>query len=463
MPDSSHSSTTISTSKRSACDRCRGHKLRCPRREFAAQSCGRCTRLGVHCVTSFQRPLGRSGQNGLSGRPRRLSKPELSLTSIEPKYSRSMSMTQMSLPTIPSQPVKDYDEYLSMPTHGFHHPSNAFDSGSLDTISPPDSQFLGSDEFDINDGEYSTISESFMNLEFWPVPDNDSNVLSKSASFDTIKMSNHIQTQAPRIVQCDERLSRLNLRLSARLKEYLPGSNSHASSPLAHSSSPKTPASELSEQWGSQCVGDILQDTADFISIVESYNHNKTPSAEEHILSSECLNASSMKPCLGTVVCLEILSAYLLIVATYRDLLHHLCSRFSVSDSPTSSPSSAQVSPSHYSQCFAPEQVMPLPAMEVAGFQVQHSVLQTKLLLETAVHQLSQMEELLGVPQSWRATDKHGYHGVGLFGSSKTRLLMDAVCLSNLEQSGDALGGPGELPAVASLRDHIRSLRSFLD
>ncbi|KAI1755485.1 hypothetical protein F4782DRAFT_406472 [Xylaria castorea] len=454
MPDSSHSSTTISTSKRSACDRCRGHKLRCPRRESAAQSCSRCIRLGVNCFTSLQRPLGRSGESGLSERPRRRSKPELRPTSIEPEDSRSMGTMQMPLPAIPSQSAREYEEYLSMPIHGFHNSSNAFDPRSLDAFSPPDSQCPSSEELDVDDKEYSTISESLMNLEFWPIPENDSNVLSNSTSLDTVPISNHIQRQAPRILQCDERLSRLNLRLSARLEKHPPCSNAHASSPLSRSSSPKTPAHELSEQWGSQFVGDILRDAADFISIIESYSHDRIPPAGENILSSESL---------GTVIYLEVLSAYLLIVATYKNLLHDICSRFSVSNSPSTSPSSVQSSPLHYSQYFAPEQVTPLPTMEVAGFQVRHSILQTKFLLEIVVYQLAQMEQLLGVPQSWRATDKRGYQGVGLFDNSKTRLLVDVVRLSNLEQSGDSSGGQGELPAVASLRDHIRSLRSFLD
>ncbi|KAI0194527.1 hypothetical protein EV127DRAFT_405523 [Xylaria flabelliformis] len=460
MLDSSHSSTTFSTSKRSACDRCRGHKLRCPRRESAAQSCSRCIRLGVHCVTSFQRPLGHSGNSGLSGYPRKLSRPGSRTTRIEPEDSRSMDTVQMPLPEIPSLSVREYEEYLSMPINGFQSCSDAFDPISLDGFSPPNSQCPGSEELDFDDEKYSSISESLMNLEFWPGPDDNSNALPRSTSLDTVNVPSYIQTQAPRILQCDERLSRLNLRLSARLEEHPRQSSSYASSPLS-CSSPNTLSSEPSERWDSQCVGNILRDTADFISIIESYGHDETPSAGRNILSSECLDASSMNSGLGTIVYLEVLSAYLLIVATYRDLLYHLCNRFSIGKSVAASP--AQSSSSHYSNYFAPEQVTPLPTMEVAGFQVQHSVLQTKLLLETIVYQLAQMEQLLGVPQSWRATDKRRYQGVGLFDNSKTRFLVDAVHLSNLGQSTGTSGGDAQLSAVASLRDHIRSLRSFLD
>lgn len=48
------------TSKRSACDRCRKQKLRCPSRASDAQPCARCVRAGLECITGYTRPLGRS-------------------------------------------------------------------------------------------------------------------------------------------------------------------------------------------------------------------------------------------------------------------------------------------------------------------------------------------------------------------------------------------------------------------
>ncbi|KAI1423491.1 hypothetical protein F5Y12DRAFT_716292 [Xylaria sp. FL1777] len=162
-------------------------------------------------------------------------------------------------------------------------------------------------------------------------------------------------------------------------------------------------------------------------------------------------------------ISLEVLSAYLLIVATYKNMLHHFCSRFSIGNSVATSAQASPSSPSHSSQYFTLEQTTPLFTIEVAGFQVHHGILQTKLLLETVAHQLALMEQLLGVPESWRATDKPGYHGVGLFGDDKTRLFVDAIGLISLQRNVDVLGGQGGLPVVESLRDHIRSLHSFLD
>lgn len=45
--------------RRYACDRCREQKLRCPRNQPGDSTCDRCLRVGVFCITSSGRPLGR--------------------------------------------------------------------------------------------------------------------------------------------------------------------------------------------------------------------------------------------------------------------------------------------------------------------------------------------------------------------------------------------------------------------
>lgn len=50
--------THAQSPKRFACDRCRAHKLRCPREDQTGQSCARCLRAGASCITSNLRPLG---------------------------------------------------------------------------------------------------------------------------------------------------------------------------------------------------------------------------------------------------------------------------------------------------------------------------------------------------------------------------------------------------------------------
>jgi len=63
--------------KRSACERCRHQKLRCPPRDQPTEACSRCARLGTNCVTGYPRPHGRIVRKGPPARGRTLSRPEL--------------------------------------------------------------------------------------------------------------------------------------------------------------------------------------------------------------------------------------------------------------------------------------------------------------------------------------------------------------------------------------------------
>ncbi|KAK2047240.1 hypothetical protein LZ31DRAFT_551561 [Colletotrichum somersetense] len=61
-----------SFAKRSACDRCREHKLRCLRLQCQADGpCVRCARAGASCVTGPPRPLGRSRSINRNDAPQR--------------------------------------------------------------------------------------------------------------------------------------------------------------------------------------------------------------------------------------------------------------------------------------------------------------------------------------------------------------------------------------------------------
>lgn len=59
-----------SSSKRFACDRCRGQKLRCVRECASHETCKRCFRVGAVCVTSPPLRMGRPSRAGSGGRRR---------------------------------------------------------------------------------------------------------------------------------------------------------------------------------------------------------------------------------------------------------------------------------------------------------------------------------------------------------------------------------------------------------
>ncbi|KAI1354757.1 hypothetical protein F5Y01DRAFT_238764 [Xylaria sp. FL0043] len=250
MSDSSHSPTTVSTSKRTACDRCRGHKLRCPQRDFTTQPCGRCTRLGVYCVTTFQSPIGRPGKNAISGHLRKLSKLDLTSTSVE------LDTEQIALPAPPIQPVGYNEGYPLIPIRLPSPFINACDSSSITTFAPLESQHPGSEELDVDYMTYSTTRGSLMNLGAWPMPDNDSNLL-----------------------------SHINSSISVGLEGHPSYSVSHTSNTISLHSDSNALAFELPEEWDSQCVGDGLHDTMSLIKLIESDEKGATSSEGEQVLS----------------------------------------------------------------------------------------------------------------------------------------------------------------------------------
>jgi hypothetical protein len=69
-----HSALNYRQSRRSACDRCRGFKLRCERDQVNGRSCERCLKAQVVCTTSVGQPaptyLPSKGDSGTLSRDR---------------------------------------------------------------------------------------------------------------------------------------------------------------------------------------------------------------------------------------------------------------------------------------------------------------------------------------------------------------------------------------------------------
>ncbi|KAI1073518.1 hypothetical protein F5B20DRAFT_513158 [Whalleya microplaca] len=470
MPNSSRSSSTMFPNpKRSACDRCRSQKLRCPPRDHTSQSCSRCTRLGANCITSFHRPLGRISKSRPPGSPRRFSQPELRPMRIEPSEAISLFTARPSPLALPSQSIDLCDESLSVPTNTSQNTPAFFGPRSLGAFLSDDVRFSGgSQNEESEDGESLGFKESYK-IGYLSMLNGRNNVESEPTVADTTEMFHQlsddcISEQPSCVLQCDQRLSHLNVRLSTRLTENFLGLKAHNSNPISRSPSQGSTPSEGARLWSSKALGDILRDTAEFASIIKSYNSRRSSTGQEENSSvGERLDSPSIKPRLGTVVQLDLISAYLQIVATYDNLLQYLCSNFCTDDSPPSSPSLAQDSPAYWLNPVGLEWLQPLPGMEVAGFQVHQGTLQAKLLLETILHHLAIVERLLGLPRTWRATDKRESRGVGLFKDTKACLILDAISMNSFEQSGGDLRSHGELPTVISLRDGIKRLRAFID
>jgi hypothetical protein len=224
----------------------------------------------------------------------------------------------------------------------------------------------------------------------------------------------------------DQRLSHLNLSCSTRLEHYLDGSEVPESGSMPSEASP-VPGEP--ESWSDPSLGNLLRDMSKFLAIIQSY----TP-------------GESVRPRLGTVIHLNILSVYLQLVATSDKLIQCLCCQFGRPESLSQRPTVSGA-----------EGPQPLPGLQLAGFHVQQGTLQASLLLHTVLHQFSMMERFLGLPTEWRVVGKRESRPVGLLEDEQARLLLEAVSTGSMGRTG------GYLPAVASLRDGIIMFQKYID
>ncbi|KAK1992310.1 hypothetical protein LX36DRAFT_302963 [Colletotrichum falcatum] len=89
---------------RTACDRCREHKLRCLRPQGRGDgACVRCARAGASCVTGAPRPLGRS-RAGPDGNRRRPRHSVFVVSATPPRSATRASLPSAQTPRGPEEP-----------------------------------------------------------------------------------------------------------------------------------------------------------------------------------------------------------------------------------------------------------------------------------------------------------------------------------------------------------------------
>ncbi|KAK6067730.1 putative short-chain dehydrogenase [Seiridium cupressi] len=257
--------------------------------------------------------------------------------------------------------------------------------------------------------------------------------------------SKTILGKPPSIWNSDKRLAHLNLALSTRLEQCPLGVDGSPRS-TSISSSQESGCFVESGSWSSHILGHILRDTAEFIGIIESYTPPRRDSSTGRVTISR----------LGTVVQLNLLSVHLQLIAMYDRLLKHFCGQLCADASASSSVTpSTQATPAY---CLSP---FDLPEMGVAGFQVQQGTLQTKILLETILHNLAMVERLMGLPMTWRVTDRQrGSHSTaGVFENNQTRLVLEAVGLSAIDWTD---GAPDDHAYIHSILKRLETIKSAI-
>lgn len=463
------------TSRRSACDRCRKQKLRCPPRENATQSCLRCVRASLPCVTGYIKPLGRSGGDGVAtssqndaesaaGLNDQLAEEALSCMDMTPLDSQSSPSTATTFgstsswivpgPVDDDQPLsqawlrtstqdKASNHFFGSGTHESLLSENLFSSiAQLSNIEN------GSDAlFNDLDGLFSTPTPSELSsVERMPYADSNptqqQRVLSSSAE--------NVLSGA----ECDVRLSQISLNLSRQMQDCVTKSQQENTAGKANGPS-ENPFEVLSrnsdDQSTSNSFGDVLRSTSEFLDILLCFDSGGVSAASSAVsLSHHSRVKNDVSFASVRIACvLSFLSSYLRIIAIFDGLFHQLY-KLQCRSEATSSGLVAGL--------------QTLPDLHLAGFPVQQGILQTKILIQAVQHQFELIEKVLGLPVELRVSDRREVYHTGLLQSEWARNLLQAML--NGQHGGEgadmfAFDRIRAVDSVESLKENIIKVRQF--
>ena len=489
VPFTSH----FPTSKRSACDRCRQQKLRCPPKEDDTHACARCVKAGLPCETGYTRPLGRSGQddsNTLSpvgaaalATPRMVVAPtaQMGVEYTPPELSFSPSVTRgtRTISTISSgMAIDDASSWQSGELNGNQtlYKENGWESSTREGI--------------LNDWFDSAVNPSTLQ-ENQPFPMNNfTNSMNQvdggvGALFDESEMlhsgndiseterpsgdpparpSQETRTSTKRTnedilctVDCDLRLSQLNMELSRQLQHHIVAAQRRESPDvnLKTSGNPfQTTETNPNGKPRSNAFGDALCSTSEYLTILQSYGHARgvrsTVGPERHTPPLSI----HPQPSLSFACILNLVSSYLRIIAIFDRLFQLLHDQFRNSDGSTLS---------------AEYDMQTLPGLYLAGFPVQQSSLQIKILIQTIQHQFESMEKALGLPVEMRVSERKEAYPNGLLDGELARNLIQATFMKQIDQPLNGRRTPrpdanGAVPgSSASLKENMSRLKQLLE
>jgi hypothetical protein len=412
----------VSTSKRSACNRCRNMKLRCPPYEGGDNtlSCGRCLRLGVHCVTSFPR-LVRPHPKDNTKTASTISSPcgpgPMPRSNLPPNRRSFAPMdmefdlgdwTELGVARDQGQ-GKGQSDMLATPTST----PNSLSSTIPEHIMP----FFDSNHHEPIFGNFNLYDLAHAEDPNGATYENSANILALS----TLPIP-----RAPRI-ESEHRLISLRINLSKQSRQYRAAATTETldSPESASSCRGKDMGIDQNGSMRPLWFGDALQSISNFLSIIEDCGQELYATTDHH-------NSSTCPPAISIVIFLDILSAYLEIVAIYDDLCAHLYNKLRAC---------SQGSPLGF-QIF--------PGLQLAGLSVEHSHLQTKILIQVVVHQFEMIEKVLGLPILYRISGRRDTY-TGLLKDERGKRLLGIVmedkCGSN---------------AVNSLRECLKNIEQFI-
>lgn len=460
-------------SKRSACDRCRAQKLRCPQTEPQSnEPCARCERAGAICVTSSARPLGRPrtiqqvGSNpsritpsiglgrsirtreSVTGPPRkapRRSNSASTWTPLDEPPDLLESTSSRSDHTLPWM----LNEGSSL-FNGFHLPE---EHGCIDprcTLQPDKAVSVGM-ELTQEESDVSCIS----GLQNW-VPDVDF----KYPDYNGLELgTNRHSSEPPNAAEALIGLARLNESIMRQLSR---AQMFHWRAPPVNGT-----CSQKHQGTGGNGVAEVLQSTSDFIDILRklfpsptsawvsppltNYRAPSLPNSgisarpspsdgQKQDSSLRSQSAASITTSPNTSTALLMLSSHIQLLQWYDTIFRHVYDLFSET-------------PSHVmGLCSGQAQSQ----FHVMGLSSIDGRLHIKILIQVIEHQLESLETLLDLPADFRLSAP-AESSRGILSNMDLSELVQTV-MTQIEHCSEQSGKS----VVESLRNGIKKVKGLM-
>lgn len=467
--------------KRMACDRCRAHKLRCPRADDNLVSCTRCQRAGVVCTTGTTRPLGRPAANkstqGAASRSHRMhercTEQNRSPREKAPVFPASASDTQsMWLAGSDDFPMPDVlgsqvhqvtsdawgsmdhlsclfgarfpDEFILGPSEGFRDHSPTL--GLTNELQPHSARTTRGDQGDMEFGTQSSLTTPSIQAaeDVESHDETPSNARLRASQTDTlITLSRLSESIAQQVSKFD-------------LFEWQP------------SDMVGTCAERVNGTAGNP-VAEAMKSTVDFLDILRRLVSAlpASPSSSPLLASDSAISingtsesepttpqinrssvASGMQ--IGTPTLLLLLSDYLQLMQLYNSMLRYATRTL------------ARMTEAHFcsfeAQVQGQSQTGPL---RVAGLDFVQAKLYVKVLVQIIEHQIESVQNLMGLPAEYCLSGSpRTAAGNGIFSRFKPSFSMDLLRTA-LGRDGDPEEDTGRV-LVDSLRQSIKLVRETI-
>lgn len=395
MASQASSTFNFPTLKRSACDRCRKQKLRCPSRASDAQPCSRCIRAGVERITGYTRRLGRSHRlsYGLASGNSPSQSRAFPVASSQELHLDTALQDASTSPFVARHQDKRSKQTLSDPLlagfptwfltqveeecDSFRYPDvlDSIPGESLLADTRHDS--LTCDATNMDDNlELALLSPQYIEASEATCSSGSTSADNTPSTFSTESTFSKTLSR----VDCDLRLSQLSVDLCQQAQRNMAADQQsgrgHAGGGQ-DSAEVETGTQHLDGHpdtpGQSKQFGDALCGTSEFMAIIQSKLNDAG-------LDDPSASHETHWPLINLNCVLNLISFYLLIVAVFERLVLRLYEQMTCdgNEIPTSDSSKASRSVS----------LQTLPGLHLASFHVQQSNLQTKILIQIIEHQL---------------------------------------------------------------------------